>query len=99
MNIQKIVILLVVVLSLILLLGSIDPRQHIYDPNVGHGFQPNSNPRGRILEYEVVVASNPNDLETEVIGRLNGKKSNWIIIGGISVDDANCYQAMIRVQK
>ncbi|HCO95062.1 MAG TPA: hypothetical protein DIU00_14105 [Phycisphaerales bacterium] len=99
MSIKKIVILLAVVLSLILLLGSIDPRPQIYDPNVVHGFQPKSNSRERTLEYKVVVASDPNTLETKVTQRLKDQKDNWIPIGGISVDDTNCYQAMVRVNE
>jgi len=99
MNIKKIVILLTVVLSLVLLLGSFGPSQQIYDPNLEPGPRPGSISRERILKYEVVVASDPNNLETEVTKRLKDKKDNWIPIGGISVDDANCYQAMVIVNK
>jgi hypothetical protein len=98
MNIKKIVILLAVVLSLVLLLGSFGPSQQIYDPNLPNDPRPDTISRVRILKYEVVVASGPNDLETEVTRRLKGK-DNWMLIGGVSSGNGKYHQAMAIVKE
>ena len=95
---KKIIIFMAVGLSLVLLMGSMDPSPHIHDPNSEPDPTPCSLSRERILKYEVFVASDTKTLEKKVTQRLKGK-GNWIPLGGISIDDAKYHQAMVLVKQ
>ena len=91
---KKIIISAAVILSLVLLLGSISPKPNIYDPNSKDDWGYCSASRSRIVKYEVIVASDPNKLQEKVEKRLK----EWIPIGGVSVCDSQCYQAMVVIK-
>lgn len=93
---KKTIVLMVTCLGLVLVLGAIGPRPQIYDPNSESYGTPCSIPRDHILDYEIVVASDPNALATKVSERFKGK-DNWMLIGGVSVGNGKCYQAMLKV--
>jgi hypothetical protein len=93
---KKTIILIAICLSLILLLGAISSRPQIYDPNSESPWYPCSISREHILEYKIVVASDPNALAGKVTPMLKGK-DNWILIGGVSDNKGKYYQAMAKV--
>ena len=95
---KKIIIFVILGLSLVLLLGSIGFRPHIYDPNSPPKFRPCAYGRERILKYEVIVAPDPNALKTEVMKRLKQDR-RWRPIGGISIGDDKYHQAMVMDHK
>ena len=90
MNIKKIVILLVVVLSLVLLLGSIGSNMKSQEPKCQ--WKPEAG-RQDIEKYAIVRASDPDKLQIEVNKRLN---QSWEPMGGISIVDSNCCQVMVK---
>jgi hypothetical protein len=94
---KKVVILVVTGLGLVLLLGAAGPRPQVHDPNSEFHGTPCAQSRGRILGYEIVVADNPKTLAEQVNGRLKDRQNKWIPLGGISVDNSKCHQAMVLV--
>jgi hypothetical protein len=95
--VKKTIVLIGTCFGLVLLLGAIGGRPQIYDPNSQFHGTPCVESRERILKYEIVVASDPNALAKEVNNRLKEKKENWRPMGGVSVSDGTCHQAMIKL--
>jgi hypothetical protein len=51
------------------------------------------------VEYDVIIASDPNTLEARVTNKLTGSDA-WVPVGGVSVDGKNrFYQAMVLVRE
>jgi len=50
-----------------------------------------------MLEYRIIVAGDPNTLAEKVTDKLKDKRDRWIPIGGISVANDKCHQAMAKV--
>ena len=94
---KKAIVLLLTCIGLFLLPGVAGRRPQIYDPNSECGWTPSTQPRGRMLEYRIIVASDPNTLAEKVTDKLKDKRDRWIPIGGISVANDKCHQAMAKV--
>lgn len=94
---KKAIILLCIALGLVLLLGAFGSRQQLHNPNSESKGTPLVFVRGRIVEYEIIVASNSNDLAGNVNKKLKDKNNRWIPLGGISVNNGKSHQAMVKV--
>jgi len=90
MNIKKISILLGVILSLVLLLGSTGSNRKLQDLKCQG--EPGAW-RQTLSEYTIIRASKLNELQNEVNEKL---KESWHPIGGISIVDSNCCQVMVK---
>ena len=97
---KKIITLIILCFSLVLLLGSVNSQLNMCDVNSisGHTPAPSFINRTRILDYTVVIASEPNALALKVNDKIN-EDSNWKPIGGIATFDNNCCQAMIQTNQ
>lgn len=96
---KRAVILVPIVLGFVFLLGASGPNPGVHDPNEDFSCYQAWVSRERILEYEILFASDPKTLSDEVTKRLKDKKENWTVVGGISVGNGKCHQAMVKMTK